>query len=288
MTDSPALHALSTERMGGDFQHIDTLSTSELVTLMNQQDAQVATAVGHAVPAIAAAIDAIVERMRQGGRIVYLGAGTSGRLGVLDAAECGPTFNAADLVLAVIAGGPSAVTQAAEGAEDDRVAAQADLIAVGLRPGDVVVGITASGRTPYVCAGVTYAAGIGALTVGIACNSHTELGRLVHHAIEVDTGAEVIAGSTRLKAATAQKMVLNMISSVSMVRLGKTFGNMMADLRISNEKLRLRGIRIVAEATGVDEARAAATLEACGFDVRRAVEHLRATADGQRLPSTAS
>lgn len=277
-TDDDRLRHLTTEAVRGDFRDIDRLSILETLQLINEQDTTVAASVTQCLPQLAAALPPIIERLQGGGRIVYAGAGTSGRLGVLDAAECGPTFGAGHLVIALIAGGPSAMTNPAEGAEDDRAAAARDLQAINLTERDAVVGITASGRTPYVCAAVEYARASGALTIGVSCNSDTELSKLVDYPVEVNTGPEVIAGSTRMKAATAQKMLLNMISSTAMIKLGKTHGNMMLDLRISNEKLFQRGVRIVAEIGGVSETVAADTLRAHDLSVRAAIEGLAAQA----------
>lgn len=278
------LRRLSTEHVGSEFQQIDNMTSLELVTLINSQDQTVASAVSAALPQISRAVDLAVESLHAGGRIVYVGAGTSGRLGVLDAAECGPTFNAADSVVAIIAGGPQAMVTAAEGAEDDREAAIRDLGGIGLQSQDVVIGISASGRTPYVASALSHAHAIGCRTVSISSNREAMLSALADCAIEVETGPEVIAGSTRMKAATAQKMILNMLSSASMVRIGKTFGNMMADLRISNEKLLSRGVSIVAQVTAVSEEAAAAALQANDLNVRRAVEALRSAADSPSMP----
>jgi len=266
---------LGTER-GWGRGDLDRLSSLDLVRLMNKEDATVAAAVGQALPAVAGAVDAIAERLRAGGRLVYVGAGSAGRLGVLDASEWGPTFGApVGQVVALIAGGAGAMTRAVEGAEDDEQAGAADVAALGLAPGDAVVGISASGRTPYVLGAIRHAAAVGALTVGISCNAATDLSRAVAQPIEVDTGPEVIVGSTRLKAGTAQKLVLNMLSTAAMVRLGKTYGDLMVDLQATNEKLRDRARRIVAQAAGVDDARAAAALAGAGGEVKVAVVMLR-------------
>jgi len=270
------LRRLTTETVRGEFREIDRLSILETLQVINAQDATVAYTVETVLPELATALPPIIERMSAGGRIIYAGAGTSGRLGVLDAAECGPTFDAADLVLAAIAGGSTAMANAVEGAEDDRDSAVRDLRSFKVGKLDTVIGISASGRTPYACEAVVYARSQGALTVGVSCNPGAELSRLVDFAVEVDTGPEVIAGSTRMKAATAQKMILNMISSTVMIKLGRTYGNMMLDLRISNEKLLSRGIRIVADISGVSESEAAAALKATDLSVREAVAMLKA------------
>lgn len=266
---------LETERSQGR-DDLDLRSTLDLVRLMNEEDATVPAAVDRALPAIAQAVDAIAERLTAGGRLVYVGAGSAGRLGVLDASECGPTYGTPEgQVLALIAGGQAAVARAVEGAEDDGGAGAADLAGLGLSAADAVVGISASGRTPYVLGAVRYAAARGAVTVGIACNSGTPLSRAVGHPIEVETGAEIVAGSTRLKAGTAQKLVLNMLSTVVMVRLGKTYGSLMVDLRATNDKLRDRARRIVAQAGRAGDDRARAALTEAGGQVKVAVLMLR-------------
>jgi N-acetylmuramic acid 6-phosphate etherase len=208
---------------------------------------------------------------RPEGRIVYVGAGTAGRMGVLDAAECGPTFNAADKVIALMAGGPQAITQPKEGAEDDPAAGAAELRALGVGPSDAVVGISASGRTPYVLGALGAAREAGALTVGLSCHPASLVSVAADHAVEVVVGPEVIAGSTRLKAGAAQKLVLNTISTVVMVRLGRTLGNLMVDVRAGSEKLVDRARRIVVTAAGVTPAEAAAALEAADGEVKTAI-----------------
>lgn len=270
-----SMRDLDTERSQGRAD-LDLRPTLDLVRLMNEEDATVPVAVGQALPAIARAIDAIAERMAAGGRLVYVGAGSAGRLGVLDASECGPTFGTPEgQVSALIAGGPEAVSRAVEGAEDDVEAGAGDLARFGLSDADAVVGISASGRTAYVLGAVRYARVRGALTVGIACNAGTQLGREVDHPIEVRTGPEILAGSTRLKAGSAQKLILNMISTLVMVRLGKTYGGLMVDLRATNEKLRDRARRIVAQAGGVEDERAGSALAKAGGQVKVAVLMVR-------------
>ncbi|MFJ5880368.1 N-acetylmuramic acid 6-phosphate etherase [Kitasatospora cineracea] len=282
--DGPeGLDGLVTEarRDGGDA--IDLLATAELARLMNAEDRTVPEAVAGELPAIAAAVDAIVERMRRGGRLVYAGAGTAGRLGVLDAGECPPTFGTAPgQVVGLIAGGPGAVTAAVEGAEDDRAAAVADLDALGLGAADTVVGVSASGRTPYALAAVEHARALGALTVALAGNRGSALGAAAEHRIEVVTGPELLAGSTRLKAGTAQKLVLNMISTITMVRLGRTYGDLMVDVRAGNGKLRSRARRIVVLATGAEPAAVDAALTATGGRVKDAILLLLADVDADR------
>jgi N-acetylmuramic acid 6-phosphate etherase len=267
-----ALAALLTERPRPELMDIDLASTAELVELMNADDTTVPAAVAAAGPAIVAAIDAIAARLARGGRLIYVGAGTAGRIGMLDAVECPPTFNTTPAeVVALLAGGDGALLGAAEGAEDDVVTAPRELEALGLAAQDAVVGISASGRTPYVLAGIEFARGRGALTVGLACNPDAQLSESVDFPIEVVVGPEFISGSTRLKAGTAQKLVLNMISTITMVRLGKTFGNLMVDLQTTNEKLRVRAVRIVAHVAAATEDAASAALAAAGGDTRVAI-----------------
>lgn len=266
------LSALPTESFRADFARIDELSTLDIARLMNREDAGVPAAVATQLPVISAAIDAIALRMGRGGRLIYMGAGTAGRLGVLDASECPPTFNTSPgQVVGLIAGGVGALVDSVEGAEDSRELAVRDLRGVALTGDDSVVGVSASGRTPYAVGGVEYARGRGALTVGVACNPGSALGSAAEYGIEVVVGGEVLAGSTRLKAGTAQKLVLNMISTITMIRLGKTYGNLMVDVRASNEKLRARSRRIVAVATGAEDDEIEAALSATGGEVKDAV-----------------
>ena len=262
----------TTEQRNPESEAIDSLTPQEIVQLMNQQDACVAEAIATQSSQIAQAIEGIVARMRQGGRLIYLGAGTSGRLGVLDAAECPPTFNTPpELVLGVIAGGERALTRAVEGAEDHPEFAVQDLQARNLSADDVLVGIATSGRTPYVIGGLRYARQIGALTIGLVCNLDSELANVAELMITPVVGPEVISGSTRLKAGTATKMVLNMLTTGTMVSLGKTYGNLMVDLRATNNKLLDRSRRIVATLAEVSETEAEELLERCGGDVKTAI-----------------
>jgi len=271
-SNEPELGLLRTEQVDAKFQLLDVMSISELLQAMNESDTEVPKAVNAILPRIEKAIDEVVDRMLQGGRLVYLGAGTSGRLGVLDAAECGPTFSVStDQVVAFIAGGDSALRLPAEGAEDRPELGIADLKSINLKATDCVVGIAASGRTPYVLGALDYANSVGALTIAITCNPNSEAGKRSDHALDVDSGPELLAGSTRLKSGTAQKLVLNMISTVTMVRLGKTFGNLMVDLQISNEKLQDRAIRIIEKATGATRAASAAALTDSGHEVKVAI-----------------
>lgn len=268
----PASPTGSTEARNPRTEHLDEVPTLELVRLMNAEDARVAAAVAAELPRIAEAIDRVAERLRAGGRLIYVGAGTSGRLGMLDAAECPPTFGTSpSQVLGLIAGGEPALTRSVEGAEDDPAAGARDVAAVAVAPGDAVVGIAASGRTPYVLGALEAARQRGALTISLACSRPSPLEALAEITIAPLVGPEVIAGSTRLKAGTAQKMVLNMLSTGVMVRLGKTLGNLMVDVQPLNAKLRERARRIVAEATGLGPDEAARLLTQCGGEVKTAI-----------------
>ncbi|MFG3498683.1 N-acetylmuramic acid 6-phosphate etherase [Streptomyces sp. NPDC047928] len=284
--EDPALRArletLTTEAFRPELADIDTLPTLDIARVMNEGDQGVPTAVAEQLPRIAAAIDATAARMERGGRLVYAGAGTAGRLGVLDASECPPTFNTArGDVVGLIAGGPSALVRSAEGAEDDAPLARADLTELKLTADDTVVGVSASGRTPYAVGAVAYAREVGALTIGLACNTGSELAATAEHAIEVVVGPELIMGSTRLKAGTAQKLVLNMISTITMIRLGKTYGNLMVDVRATNDKLRARSHRIVALATGAQDEEIAEALRATGGEVKAAILTVLAGVDAE-------
>ncbi len=275
------LETLTTEAFRPELAEIDRLPTAEIVRIMNGEDAGVPAAVAGQLPLIAAAIDAVAERMARGGRLVYAGAGTAGRLGVLDASECPPTFNTAPgQVVGVIAGGRTAVADAVEGAEDSSGMAAADLDALGIGPDDSVVGVSASGRTPYAVGAVEHARGLGALTVGLSCNAGSPLAAAAEHGVEVVTGPELLTGSTRLKAGTAQKLVLNMISTVTMIRLGKTYGNLMVDVRASNEKLHARSRRIVELATGAGPEEIENALAGAGGEVKDAILMVLAGVDG--------
>ncbi|MFF9816638.1 N-acetylmuramic acid 6-phosphate etherase [Streptomyces sp. NPDC014006] len=275
------LDSLTTEAFRPELAGIDQLPTSEIARLMNDEDARVPGAVAERLPQIAAAIDAVAERMSRGGRLVYAGAGTAGRLGVLDASECPPTFNTEPgQVVGLIAGGPEAMVTSVEGAEDSRELARADLDALALTPQDSVVGVSASGRTPYAVGAVEYARSLGALTIGLACNAGSALAAAADHGIEIVAGPELITGSTRLKAGTAQKLVLNMLSTITMIRLGKTYGNLMVDVRASNAKLRARSRRIVALATGAGEEEIEAALTATDGEVKNAILVLLTGVDG--------
>jgi N-acetylmuramic acid 6-phosphate etherase len=263
---------LQTEARNPASTKLDELTPLEIVHLMSAEDGRVIAAVAAQADAIARAIDIIAERLRNGGRLIYVGAGTSGRLGVLDASECPPTFNTPpELVVGIIAGGPPALTRSAEGIEDHPEYGERDLAALSVSDRDVVVGIATSGRTPYVLGAVAYARKMGAFTAGIACNSDAELNAAVDLPIVPLVGPEVLSGSTRLKAGTATKLVLNMLSTGAMVRLGKTFGNLMVDLRASNSKLRARTNRIVRILTGVSVEAADEVLRRCGGELKTAL-----------------
>ena len=263
---------LLTESGNPHSESIDALSPIEIARLMNSEDARVVEAVGAEADSIARAIEWAADRFRRGGRLIYAGAGTSGRLGVLDAAECPPTFSTPpEMVVGLIAGGPDALTRAIEGAEDDPDRGAADIASLGVDAHDLVVGIATSGRTPYVLGAVREARRRGAATVGLACNRPSLLGGEVDLEIAPLVGAEVISGSTRLKAGTATKMILNMISTGAMVQIGKTLGNRMVDLRPTNEKLKIRSRRILRELAGVDDGVARDILGRCGGHLKRAL-----------------
>ncbi|TDE37722.1 N-acetylmuramic acid 6-phosphate etherase [Nonomuraea mesophila] len=266
------LPELSTEQSDPRYSQIDRLPTEEIARLMNQADTAVPAAVAAAVPAISAAIDAIAARMADGGRLLYVGAGTSGRLAVLDASECPPTFGTdPSLVQGIIAGGPEALTRSVEGAEDDAEAGAAAMKDLEVGPLDSVLGVSASGRAPFVLGALAEAAGRGALTAALSCNTGAPLSAAAEHAIEVVVGPEVVTGSTRLKAGTAQKLVLNMISTIAMVRLGRTYGNEMIEMSAMNSKLAGRALRMVRDITGADQQTAVAALDAAGGQAKIAV-----------------
>jgi len=266
------LERLLTEQPNPESQELDQSSTLHLLEIMNAADAQVAEAVRREIPRIAAAVEAIGAALEAGGALVYLGAGTSGRLGILDAAECPPTFGVPRaLVRGIMAGGEKALTQSLEGVEDDSGAGARDLEQSGFGKGDALVGIAASGRTPYVLGAVGKARDLGGITCGIACVPDSELSRLVQYPIEPSPGPEVLTGSTRLRAGTATKLVLNMISTAVMVRLGHVYGNLMVNVQPTNRKLEDRARRIVQEATGLTYEQASELLDRAGRTVRTAI-----------------
>ncbi len=264
--------ALLTEQPNPASARIDKLSTLEMLAVINNEDRKVAESIAPELPNIARAVDGIVHAFANGGRLFYIGAGTSGRLGVLDAAECPPTFNVPpELVQGIIAGGEAALSRATEATEDDPSTGARDLIARGFRPIDVLCGIAASGRTPYVLGAVQQANRLGALTIGVSCTPDSELSRLVRIAIAPTPGPEVIAGSTRLKAGTATKLVLNMLTTGTFIRTGYVWGNLMVNVQPKNSKLRDRAIRIVAQATGTSYADANRLLAEAGDNIRAAI-----------------
>jgi N-acetylmuramic acid 6-phosphate etherase len=285
MTESEKidLEQLATEAVNPRSADLDRMGSLEIVRLINAEDAGVAGAVARVADDIAAAIDVITERLSRGGRLVYVGAGTSGRLGVLDAAECPPTFNAAPgQVIGLIAGGQEALLHAVEGAEDSYEQGRQDLAEIGLGGNDAVVGIAASGRTPYVLGALEYARNLGAATIGFSCNPKAEICRHADLCILPLVGPEVLAGSTRMKAGTATKMVLNMLTTGAMVRLGKTYGNLMVDVQATNKKLAERSIGIVRRATACTREQAIEVLERCGGDVKTAIVAQKLGVDGER------
>lgn len=266
------LAKLTTESRNKDTLNIDKVSTLDMVKIINNEDKKVAAAVEAELPKIAEAIDEIVKGMHKGGRLIYIGAGTSGRLGILDASECPPTYGVSeDLVQGVIAGGKEAIFRAKEGAEDSKELAVEDLKNRNLNENDVVVGLAASGRTPYVIGGLEYANEIGAVTVSITCNKDSEVSKVAKISIAPVVGPEVVTGSTRLKSGTAQKLVLNMLSTGAMIKLGKVYGNLMVDVRATNEKLVERAKKIVCEATGVEREKAENILKETDFDVKLSI-----------------
>jgi len=269
---SEMLERLLTEQRNPASEGLDRLPTSELLDLINREDQKVAAAVAEQIPQIARAVDAIVERFRRGGRLFYAGAGTSGRLGMLDAAECPPTFGVPpERVQAILAGGIEAFGRSVEASEDDPLAARAELERRNFSGTDALAGISASGRTPYVLGALRYAAEVGAARIALSANPDSEAARLAEIAITPAPGPEVVTGSTRMKAGTAQKMTLNMISTAVMVRMGYVLGNLMVNVQLNSEKLRDRARRIVAEAAGCDPGRAARALAESGNRVRVAI-----------------
>jgi N-acetylmuramic acid 6-phosphate etherase len=261
-----------TEQRNRDSELLDELATPDLLGLMNRADSEVPAAVGREIPRIAAAVDAIAQALGQGGRLFYTGAGTSGRLGVLDASECPPTFNVPpSLVQGIIAGGDIALKKAVEGIEDDAAQGANDLRSAGLSAADAVVGISASGRAPYVLGAMAFARGLGAITCGISCTPGSELSKAVRFPMEPCPGPEILTGSTRLRAGTATKLVLNMISTAVMVKLGHVYGNLMVNVQPANAKLEARARRIVRQATGISAERADELFEQAGRNVRVAI-----------------
>lgn len=266
------LSKMATETRNSNTMNLDEMSALEIVTVMNKEDANVPKALESVLPQIAKAVDFAKEAFMSGGRLIYMGAGTSGRLGVLDASECPPTFGVSpNMVVGIIAGGDTALRNAAEGAEDNYEQGKEDLKAIDLKQNDTVVGIAASGRTPYVIGALNYAESLGCHTVSISCNANSEMSKAAEVAIEVIPGPEVLTGSTRLKAGTAQKLVLNMISTAAMVGIGKAYQNLMVDVVPSNEKLVVRAEKIVMEATGVDREEAKKYIASAKGSVKTAI-----------------
>lgn len=274
--------AMATEQRNPNTMEIDTLSTLEMVKRINSEDKTVALAVERELPAIAEAIDVITGQLKKGGRLFYCGAGTSGRLGVLDASECPPTYGVSpDLVVALIAGGKEALLSAREGAEDDFSLCEADLRAHDFCKNDVLVGIAASGRTPYVLGGMRYAKACGAPVISLTCNEGSQMAAEADIAISPVVGPEVVTGSTRMKAGTAQKLVLNMLSTGVMIKRGKVYENLMVDVQPTNEKLIARTRRIVMLATGVSEEEAEAALSQCSHHPKTAIVMIKRGVDAQ-------
>ena len=274
------LKNMSTETRNQNTMNLDIMSPLEVVTVMNQEDAKVPAAITPALPNIAQCVTWAIESIEAGGRIIYMGAGTSGRLGVLDAVECPPTFGVApEVVVGLIAGGEKAFVKAVEGAEDSRELGRQDLIDINLEKRDIVIGIAASGRTPYVLGGLAYAQEVGCHTVGISCNPGSAVGAAAELAIEVVPGPECLTGSTRLKSGTCQKLILNMISTATMVGCGKAYQNLMVDVMQTNEKLVVRAQNIVMEATGCDRETAAEKIAIAGGNAKTAITMILADCD---------
>ena len=266
------LSTLITEQRNPNSMHVDSLSALEIVQLMNEEDKQVPLAIEKCLPQIAQAVERIVAAFQQGGRLVYIGAGTSGRLGVLDASECPPTFGVSpEMVKGIIAGGERALRHPIEGAEDSKAQAVVDLQTIHFSSKDVLVGIAASGRTPYVIGALEYAKSLGSVTVSIASNPNSAMANIVDIAIDTVVGPEVLTGSSRLKSGTAQKLVLNMLTTASMILMGKCYQNLMVDVQASNEKLKARAIRIVMQATDCDKALAEETLKQADQNAKLAI-----------------
>ena len=266
------LNQLDTEKVNEKSLQIDQMNTIGILETINQEDCLVPLAIQKSIPSIASAVDSIYEQIKKGGRLIYIGAGTSGRLGVLDASECPPTYGVdSTLVQGLIAGGPIALTTAVEGAEDHREYAVEDLKKILLNKNDVVCGIAASGRTPYVIGGLEYANQLGCQTVSLCCVSHGEISSYARFPIEVVVGPEVVTGSTRMKAGTAQKLVLNMLSTATMIKIGKVYKNLTVDVQPTNEKLKIRAVNIVKSAIEVEEEIAKELLAKTNYNVKVAI-----------------
>ena len=266
------LEKLATERRNEKTMRLDDMSVEDMLTVMNAEDQTVAAVIQQEIPVIKQVVDRVIQSFQADGRLIYIGAGTSGRLGVLDAAECVPTFGVSpDMVVGLIAGGERALIKAVEGAEDSKTLAVEDLRALQLTAHDTVIGIAASGRTPYVIGGLDYAREVGATTAALSCNKQAAISEHADFRIEVETGPEVLTGSTRLKAGTAQKLVLNMISTAAMIGVGKVYQNLMVDVQSTNEKLEIRAKRMIVEATGVELETAARYFTSANGHVKTAI-----------------
>lgn len=263
---------LNTEQRNPKTMNIDLMSTEEIITVINQEDTLVPNVIARQVPIISEVVDEIVVAFKQGGRLIYIGAGTSGRLGIIDASECPPTFGTdPSLVVGIIAGGKEAMTEAIEGVEDDKQQGQTDLEDISLTAMDIVVGIAASGRTPYTIGALEYAKKIGARTVSVVCSKDSEMEKISDYTVAAVVGPEVITGSTRMKAGTAQKLVLNMLSTASMIKMGKVYGNLMVDVQMTNEKLHNRAVNIVKMATGASDEEARAAIKEQNYHTKAAI-----------------
>lgn len=284
-----SLDSLDTERRNINTMNLDELSAVEIIEKINQEDEKIADCVKPAIHEIGKAVEFAVDSIKRGGRLIYIGAGTSGRLGILDASECPPTYGVPfDMVIGIMAGGDKAMRKAVEGAEDSKELAVNDLKELELSEKDTLVGLAASGRTPYVIGGLEYAKSLGAKTVSVSCVRNAKISELADAPIEVVVGAEAVTGSTRMKAGTAQKMVLNMISTTTMVKIGKVYQNLMIDVATTNEKLRVRALNIVSEATGIDKENSKKLLEESGYDVKVAIVMGLAGVDALKARKTLS
>lgn len=263
---------LNTERQNPKTMNIDLMSTEEIITVINQEDTLVPNVLARQVPNISEVVDKIVAAFKQGGRLIYVGAGTSGRLGIIDASECPPTYGTdPGMVVGIIAGGKEAMTEAIEGVEDDKQQGQTDMEEISLTAKDIVVGIAASGRTPYTIGALEYAKQLGAVTVSVVCSKDSEMEKVSDYTIAAVVGPEVITGSTRMKAGTAQKLILNMLSTASMIKMGKVYGNLMVDVQMTNEKLHNRAVNIVKMATGASDEEAQAAIKEQNYHTKAAI-----------------
>ncbi|KML42677.1 N-acetylmuramic acid 6-phosphate etherase [Cytobacillus firmus] len=263
---------LNTEQRNPKTMEIDLMTTEEIITIINQEDTIVPNAIAREIPHIVKVVDEITESFKKGGRLIYVGAGTSGRLGIIDASECPPTYGTnPEMVVGIIAGGKEAMTEAVEGAEDDSEQGRQDVAGIQLSDKDVLVGIAASGRTPYTIGALQYGNEVGAVTVSVACTKDSEMGKISKYTIAPITGPEVVTGSTRMKAGTAQKLVLNMLTTASMIKLGKVYGNLMVDVQMTNEKLFKRAENIVKMATGASDEEARAALKEQNYHTKAAI-----------------